>query len=181
MMIRCILRVWGAPVWIIPVWIIWVLHHTREVYMMNTRIPHRRETVRLTRPGISPVGTAGVSSWILLKKECIIKKSVLLKECIIHSLSMIKRWDFLQTSAQSARVDDFINADISPLIPWDSCSTGVIPLLLGIILCILLYDSIIQLKYSRTQVLDQVLLILLRELGARRLVARLVGVYDHIN
>ena len=94
---------------------------------------------------------------------------------------MIKRWDFLQTSAQSARVDDFINADISPLIPWDSCSTGVIPLLLGIILCILLYDSIIQLKYSRTQVLDQVLLILLRELGARRLVARLVGVYDDIN
>ena len=89
-------------------WIIWVLNHTREVYMMNTRIPHRRETVRLTRPGISPVGPAGVSSWILLKKECIIqkeciiKKSVLLKECIIHSLSMIKRWDFLQTSAQSA-------------------------------------------------------------------------------
>ena len=96
---------------------------------------------------------------------------------------MIKRWDFLQTSAQSARVDDFINADISPLIPWDSCSTGVIPLLLGIILCILLYDSIIQLKYSRTQVLDQVLYLYYfnRELGARRLVARLVGVYDHIN
>ena len=57
-------------------WIIWVLNHTREVYMMNTRIPHRRETVRLTRPGISPVGPAGVSSWILLKKECIIKKRV---------------------------------------------------------------------------------------------------------
>ena len=48
----------------------------KYIWWIRGSLMHRRETVRLTRPGISPVGPAGVSSWILLKKECIIKKRV---------------------------------------------------------------------------------------------------------
>ena len=66
-------------------WIIWVLNHTRfesypfesypgSIWWIRGSLIGRRETVRLTRPGISPAGPAGVFSWILLKKSVLLKR-----------------------------------------------------------------------------------------------------------